>query len=157
MCCKRTCASLPARVCGADLSPKQNYATIECPAGGGACSVADCCDATCKSKSVACGPGFVKSATYGTTVCAGTAATCVDICCERTCTHTDHSATVCAAIGVRTFQLKRRSAEIACSTGRSTTQGLADKCDNQLCCDLTRVPRDVNTVRATLPHTLVSC
>ena len=156
-CCRRTCASTPARVCGTGLVPRAKYATIECPAGGGPCVEATCCEQTCKSKVVTCGTGYVKLAAFDTIVCPGAAATCVDLCCERTCTHADHSATVCAAIGARTFQLKKESAEIACSTGRTTMPGLADKCDNQLCCDLTRVARDVATVRATLPHTLVSC
>ena len=157
-CCRRTCASAPARACTtAGLVQRAMYATIECPAGGGPCVEAMCCEGTCKSKVVTCGTGYVKLAAFDTIVCPWAAATCVDLCCERTCTHADHSATVCAAIGARTFQLKKESAEIACSTGRTTMPGLADKCDNQLCCDLTRVARDVATVRATLPHTLVSC
>ena len=156
-CCKRTCASAPVRACTtAGLQKRAKYDTIECPVGGGACAEATCCEATCKSKSVTCGNGYIKLAAYDTITCAGAANTCVDTCCEKTCTHTDHAA-VCAAIGTRTFQLKRESATIACSTGRTTKAGVATKCDNELCCDLTRVARDVNTIRATLPHTLVSC
>ena len=156
-CCKRTCASAPARACTTPgLVQRAKYATIEC-AGGGACAEATCCEATCKSKGVTCGAGYVKLAAFDTIACAGAANTCVDTCCEKTCTHADHAATVCAAIGTRTFQQKKGSATIACSTGRTTKAGVATKCDNELCCDLTRVARDVNTVRATLPHTLVSC
>ena len=156
-CCKRTCASAPVRACTtAGLAQRAKYATIECPAGGGACAEATCCEATCKSKSVTCGTGYIKLATFDTITCAGAANTCVGTCCEKTCTHADHN-TLCSAIGSRTFQKKREAATIACSTGRTTKAGVATKCDNELCCDLTRVARDVDTVRATLPHTLVSC
>ena len=157
-CCKRTCASAPARECTtAGLVQRAKYATLECPAMGGACDEATCCEATCKSKGVTCGAGYIKLAAFDTTTCAGAADTCVDTCCEKTCTHTDHATTVCAAIGTRTFQQKREAATIACSTGRTTKRGVVTKCDNELCCDLTRVARDVDTIRATLPHTLVSC
>ena len=156
-CCKRTCASAPARECTTPgLSQRAKYATIECPAGGGACAEATCCEATCKSKGVTCGTGYIKLATFDTITCAGAANTCVGTCCEKTCTHADHN-TLCSAIGARTFQKKKEAATIACSTGRTTKAGVATKCDNELCCDLTRVARDVNTVRGTLPHTLVSC
>ena len=155
-CCKRTCASAPARTCTTPgLVQRAKYATIEC-AGGNPCVEAVCCEATCKSKGVTCGAGYVKLAAFDTITCAGAANTCVATCCEKTCTHADHN-TLCSAIGARTFQKKREAATIACSTGRTTKAGVATKCDNELCCDLTRVARDVNTVRATLPHTLVSC
>ena len=156
-CCKRTCASAPARECTTPgLVQRAKYATILCPNKGG-CNEADCCEPTCKSKGVTCGAGYIKLAAFDTITCAGAVSTCVDTCCEKTCTHKDHATTVCAAIGSRTFQQKRESATIACSTGRTTNAQLVSKCDNELCCDLTRVARDVDTVRATLPHTLVSC
>eukprot|EP00754_Rhynchopus_humris_P032822 Rhum_TRINITY_DN15430_c1_g1::Rhum_TRINITY_DN15430_c1_g1_i1::g.158272::m.158272 len=93
-CCKRTCASAPARTCTTPgLVQREKYATIECPVTKASteCSEDLCCVGTCKSKGVTCGDGYIKLGDFDTIECAGAADTCADTCCEKTCSHADHA------------------------------------------------------------------